>query len=42
MEEVIRLKAEGLPIPEHLIPAPKEPAPTKGGKDAKDGKAKKK
>lgn len=38
VQEVMQLKQQGLPIPEHLIPAPKEEKPKK--KD--DGKAAKK
>lgn len=39
VEEVMQLLKEGQPIPEHLLPAPKEEKKGKGGKD--DGKGKK-
>ena len=41
VQEVMTLLQEGQPIPEHLLPPPKEEAKAKGGKaDAKGKKGK--
>jgi hypothetical protein len=40
VEEVMKLKQQGLPIPEHLLPPPKADKPKKKDEDGKGAKKK--